>query len=123
MCIPPEQSVPTAFDIGIPRRSSTCSACSLISGSTRAKIFEVLALLQTDQGVICRNGKLFIGFAETISDMIIKTLDEVRQQTGEKYVLMFKEGKLLIDDYGKNNDVYKFSKHSLLRELPFLLLP
>jgi len=30
--------------------------------------------------------------------MIIKTLDEVRQQTGEKYVLMFKEGKLLIDD-------------------------
>lgn len=56
---------------------------------------------------ITHQKKVFNG--ETISDMIVKTLDEVRQQTGEKYVLMFKEGKLLIDDYGKNNDVYKFT--------------
>ena len=45
----------------------------------------------------------------TISDMIISTLDEVRHQVAKKYVIMFKEGKLLIADYGQNSDIYKFT--------------
>jgi len=45
---------------------------------------------------------------ETISDMIIKLLDEVRQQTGNRYVARYKNGKLEIDEYGQNKDVYEF---------------
>ncbi|MCX4294313.1 MAG: hypothetical protein OSJ56_09695 [Prevotella sp.] len=45
---------------------------------------------------------------ETISDMIIKLLEEVRQQTGNRYVARYKNGKLEIDEYGQNKDVYEF---------------
>ena len=34
---------------------------------------------------------------------------DIANLTGEKYVLVFKEGKLLIDDYGKNSDVYNLN--------------
>ena len=45
---------------------------------------------------------------EAISDMIIKLLEEVRQQTGSRYVARYKDGKLEIDGYGQNKDVYEF---------------
>lgn len=45
---------------------------------------------------------------ETISDMIIKILNEVRQQTGGRYVAIYKDGSLIISDYGTNSDVYLF---------------
>ena len=38
------RNIPTALDIGMPSRSSTCSACSFTSGSTRANTFAVLAI-------------------------------------------------------------------------------
>lgn len=58
-------------------------------------------------GQITHQKKVFN--SETISDMIVKTLDEVRQQTGEKYVLLFQDGKLLVSGYGQNSDVYRFT--------------
>ena len=43
-------------------------------------------------------------------DMFISILYvNIANLTGEKYVLVFKEGKLLIDDYGKNSDVYNLN--------------
>lgn len=45
---------------------------------------------------------------ETVSNMIIKLLEEVRQQTGTRYVVLYKDGKLVISDYGINQDVYLF---------------
>lgn len=45
---------------------------------------------------------------ETVSDMIIKLLEEVRQQTGTQYAVIYKDGKLVIEDYGTNTDVYLF---------------
>ncbi len=43
---------------------------------------------------------------EAVSDMIIKLLEEVRQQTGTSYTAIYKDGKLVIADYGTNEDVY-----------------
>lgn len=51
--------------------------------------------------------KVFNG--EAISDMIIKLLDEVKNQTGEKYIALYKNGKLIISGYGTNKDVYEFT--------------
>ena len=50
--------------------------------------------------------KVFNG--EAISDMIIKLLDEVKQQTGEKYIALYKDGKLTVSGYGTNKDIYEF---------------
>ncbi|MDR1703942.1 MAG: hypothetical protein LBS19_04565 [Clostridiales bacterium] len=44
----------------------------------------------------------------TISDMIIGLLEEVKQQTGEKYIAYYKDGQLQIVDYGTNSPIYKF---------------
>lgn len=46
---------------------------------------------------------------DAISDMIIKLLDEVKQQTGTRYAALYKDGSLVISDYGTNPDVYQFN--------------
>jgi hypothetical protein len=48
--------------------------------------------------------------AETVSDMIIGLLEEVRQKTGEKYIAYWKDGTLEITEYGTNPEVYKFDR-------------
>ena len=40
--------------------------------------------------------------------VIIKLLEEVRQQTGERYVALYKDGALTVSAYGTNSDVYVF---------------
>ncbi len=56
---------------------------------------------------ITHEKKVFNG--ETISNMIIKLLNEVKNQTGEKYTALYKNGKLVISGYGTNKDVYEFT--------------
>jgi len=51
---------------------------------------------------------------DTISDMIIKLLDEVKQQTGDQYVALYKDGSLVISDYGTNADVYCFHTDNVI---------
>ncbi len=46
---------------------------------------------------------------DPISDMIIKLLDEVKRQTGAPYVALYKNGSLVVSDYGANADVYQFN--------------
>ena len=45
---------------------------------------------------------------EAVSDMIVKLLEEVRQQTGVKYAALYRDGKLEVTDYGTNQDIYLF---------------
>lgn len=45
---------------------------------------------------------------DRISDMIILLLDEVRKQTGKRYIASLKDGKLVISGFGTNSDVYRF---------------
>lgn len=45
---------------------------------------------------------------KTVSNMIIQLLEEVRQQTGSRYAASYRDGKLLIADYGSNSEVYLF---------------
>lgn len=55
---------------------------------------------------ITHEKKVFNG--EAVSDIIITLLEEVRQQTGVRYVALYKNGKLTVSDYGTNPDVYVF---------------
>ncbi len=55
---------------------------------------------------ITHEKKVFNG--EKISDMIITLLEEVRKQTGNRYVALLKGGKLVICGYGSNSTVYRF---------------
>lgn len=55
---------------------------------------------------ITHEKKVFNG--EPVSDIITKLLEEVRQQTGGRYVALYKDGALTISDYGTNSDVYVF---------------
>lgn len=55
---------------------------------------------------ITHEKKVFNG--EAVSDIITKLLEEVRQQTGGRYVALYKDGALTISDYGTNPDVYVF---------------
>lgn len=55
---------------------------------------------------ITHEKKVFNG--EAVSDIITKLLEEVRQQTGGRYVALYKDGELTISDYGTNPDVYVF---------------
>jgi hypothetical protein len=43
---------------------------------------------------------------KTVADMIISLLEEVRDKTGEDYVIYFKDGQLKILEYGSNSPVY-----------------
>lgn len=52
---------------------------------------------------------------ETISDMIIGLLDEVKSKTGEKYIAYFRDGKLQIVRYGTNKTVYKFDNRTAIQ--------
>ncbi len=56
---------------------------------------------------ITHEKKVFNG--ETVSDMIIKLLEEVRQQTGSRYSALYKDGKLQINAFGTNAEIYRFS--------------
>ena len=46
--------------------------------------------------------------AERISDMIIGLLEEVRLNTGEKFIAYFRGGELQIVGYGMNKPIYRF---------------
>lgn len=61
---------------------------------------------------ITHDKKVFNG--ESISDMVIKILDEVKRQSGEKYTALYKDGKLTVSGYGYNQDVYKFSSKNVI---------
>lgn len=52
--------------------------------------------------------------SNTISDMITELLDEVQQQKNEKYVILYRDGKLEINGYGSNKDIYRFTGFSTL---------
>ncbi len=47
--------------------------------------------------------------AQTISEMIFTLLKEVKDKTGEKYVVLFQDDMLVIKNFGTNSDVYIFS--------------
>lgn len=55
---------------------------------------------------IVHEKKVFSG--EAVSDMITGLLDEVRKQTNSRYTVLYKNGKLEVDAYGANNDIYVF---------------
>lgn len=46
--------------------------------------------------------------ANAISDMITELLDEVKQQKNSPYIALYRDGKLEINAYGTNTDMYKF---------------
>ncbi len=56
---------------------------------------------------ITHEKKVFNG--EAVSDIILKLLEEVRQQTGSRYVTIFKDKKLKVCGLGTNKDIYKFT--------------
>jgi len=56
--------------------------------------------------------KVFSG--EAISDMIVGLLEEVRQKTGVKYIIYFKDGQLQIADYGSNSPIDKFDTQNTM---------
>jgi hypothetical protein len=60
--------------------------------------------------------------ADTISNMIISLLDEVKKKTGEKYIAYFRDGKLQIVDYGSNQTVYKFDNETTISTLDKLTI-
>ena len=45
---------------------------------------------------------------KTVSNMLIQLLEEVRQQTGSRYVASCRNGRLVIADCGSNSEVYLF---------------
>jgi hypothetical protein len=49
--------------------------------------------------------KLFCG-KKTLADMIYSLLNEVQRQTGERYVLYYRDNELQIRAFGTNNEVY-----------------
>lgn len=55
---------------------------------------------------ITHEKKVFNG--DRISDMIVTLLDEVRKQTGKRYIASLKGGKLTISGFGANNTVFRF---------------
>jgi len=55
---------------------------------------------------ITHEKKTFSG--NSISDMIISLLEEVKQKSGEKYIAYFKDGTFVVTGYGTNTDVYRF---------------
>ena len=55
---------------------------------------------------ITHEKKVFSG--EAISDMITGLLDEVRQQTNSRYITLYRDGKLEVNAYGTNKDMYVF---------------
>lgn len=46
--------------------------------------------------------------ANAISDMILELLDEVQKQKDAPYITIYRDGKLEINAYGNNKDVYVF---------------
>ena len=46
--------------------------------------------------------------SNTVIDMVMELLEEVRKQKGGKYVTLYRDGKLEINNYGTNKEVYKF---------------
>ena len=56
--------------------------------------------------------KVFNG--KFVGDMITGILEEVRQQTGEKYVVNYSDGQLRVKGYGTNDTVYLFGRDSAM---------
>ncbi|MCI8843887.1 MAG: hypothetical protein HFF08_07245 [Oscillospiraceae bacterium] len=61
---------------------------------------------------ITHTKKIFNG--EAVSDIIISLLNEVRQQTGERYVIYYKDGKLTVSGLGKNKEVYRLDSRNTI---------
>ena len=59
---------------------------------------------------ITHTKKIFNGKA--VSDIIISLLEEVRQQTGERYVAYYKDGKLTVSGYGRNKEIYRLDSRN-----------
>lgn len=52
--------------------------------------------------------------SNTFSDMILELLDEVKNQKNSKYVILYRNGKLEINAYGTNTDMYRFGERQTL---------
>lgn len=52
--------------------------------------------------------------ANTISDMIMELLEEVRKQKNSPYITLYRNGKLEINAYGTNTDMYKFTEDNTI---------
>jgi hypothetical protein len=52
---------------------------------------------------------------KSIADMIVSLLEEVRDKSGEDYVLYWKDGQLQIVDYGTNSPVYLLDRSDTIR--------
>jgi len=61
---------------------------------------------------ITHEKKIFSGTA--LSDMIITLLDEVKNQTGKKYIVYFRDGRMQIVGYGANETVYSFANEATI---------
>ncbi len=59
---------------------------------------------------ITHTKKVFNSMA--VGDIIISLLEEVRQQTGERYALYYKDGKLTVSGLGKNTEVYRLDSRN-----------
>jgi len=55
--------------------------------------------------------------AEYLSDMIVGLLEEVRQKTGEKYIIYYKNSQMQITGYGTNAAIYRFDITNTTRTL------
>lgn len=85
--------------------------------STQALISEICAgwgvpVAYSWGASITHEKKTFSG--QTISDMIISLLEEVKQKTGQKYIAAFNDGQFEIKGYGANSDIYKFETDSTI---------
>ena len=56
---------------------------------------------------ITHGKKVFNG--EAVSDIVLKLLEEVRQQTGSRYVSIYRDGELQVCGFGTNKDIYRFT--------------
>lgn len=52
--------------------------------------------------------------ANTISDMIADLLDEVQKKKNVPYITLYRDGKLEINGYGSNKDVYEFGSEDTI---------
>lgn len=51
---------------------------------------------------------------ETIADIIVSLLEEVKEHVGEEYVCHWKDGALTVENRGTNSDIFKFEEHNTI---------
>ncbi|MCL2087664.1 MAG: hypothetical protein FWH05_08755 [Oscillospiraceae bacterium] len=71
-----------------------------------------IALDYTWEQSIIHEKQAFRG--DTISNMLIKILEEVRQKTGKKYIAYYRNGKFVVCGYGNNKTIYKFDSNNTI---------